>query len=98
MKNFEDSLSRKENGFFGIPQVVEAYLKGNLPENSVALNDFMREMEREIIDKALKICNGNRKNTALLLGLKYSTLTEKIKSMNIKVKKKIFFDHLYLEN
>jgi DNA-binding NtrC family response regulator len=83
---------------YGIPHVATSYIKNNLPKNSVPLNEFMRRLEKEIIFKALKVCNGNKKNTALILGLKYSTLTEKIKAMNVKFEKKIFFDKLYLEN
>ena len=74
----------------GIPHIATSYLKSNLPENSVSLNEFIRELEKEIIFKALKVCNGNKKNTALILGLKYSTLTEKIRAMNIKIEKICF--------
>lgn len=98
MKEYEEHGTVESGDYYGIPQVVTSYLRGNLPENSVTLRDFIRELEREIIHKALKICNGNRKNTAELLGVKYSTLTEKIKAMDIKVRKRVFFEHLYLDN
>ena len=52
--------------------------------NGVPLKKFIGCMEKNIILRALSRVNGNQKYAAEILGVKYTTLNEKIKKYNIK--------------
>jgi len=57
-------------------------LRGNIP-----LKTLMNNIERILILKALSLFGGNQKNAAKFLKINYTTLNEKIKRYNIRVKK-----------
>lgn len=81
-KNYRDNL-------------LDEYFKENLyGDEKTALKEFMTDMERKIIMRALQICNGNQKNTARLLDIKTTTLNVKIKKMNIRIEKKAYITNL----
>jgi DNA-binding NtrC family response regulator len=55
---------------------------GNIP-----LKNFMGKIEKNIILRTLHKVNGEQKKAAEILGLKYTTLNEKIKKYRIRVQK-----------
>jgi DNA-binding NtrC family response regulator len=55
--------------------------------SNVPLNEFMKIMERNIILRALDKANGDQKKAAEILGVKYTTLNEKIKRYHIRFQK-----------
>lgn len=62
------------------------------------LKEFLEELERTMIVKALAKFNGNRKDSARFLGIKYTTLHQKIRRYNIHFRKEpvinLFGTHL----
>lgn len=55
--------------------------------SDVTLKKFMKIMERNIILRALAKTDGDQKKAAEILGLKYTTLNEKIKRYQIRIQK-----------
>ncbi len=53
---------------------------------TMPLKEFIEELERRLIIRTLFRANGNRKRAAILLGIKYTTLHEKLKKYNIRFK------------
>jgi len=53
----------------------------------VPLKELMDIVERAILIRALSQLNGNLKDAARFLGLKYTTLHEKLKKYNIRFRK-----------
>jgi len=66
--------------------VVDKYCAAN----EIPLRSFMDDLERRIIVRALYRVNGDRREAARLLGVKYTTLHEKLKKFKIRFKKKAF--------
>ncbi|NIM90713.1 MAG: hypothetical protein GTO17_07165 [Candidatus Aminicenantes bacterium] len=56
-------------------------------KDGIDLKEFIEEFERIIIVKTLARFNGNQKNSAKFLGIKYTTLNEKIRRYNIHFRK-----------
>jgi DNA-binding NtrC family response regulator len=56
-------------------------------EDIFPLRDLINIFERAVLIKSLSSFNGNQKKTADYLGLKLSTLNEKIKKHNIQFRK-----------
>jgi len=56
-------------------------------KKKVHLKEFMEEFEKAILLKTLSIFNGNQRIAAKFLGIKYTTLNEKIKRYNIHFQK-----------
>lgn len=54
-----------------------------LKNNEVQLKELLKKLERRIIIKALSRCNGNQRQAAECLGLKHTTLHEKVKKYHI---------------
>jgi len=54
---------------------------------TLSLRDFIITLEKCIIFRALSEVNGNQKEAARFLGIKYTTLNEKIKKYKIDFKK-----------
>lgn len=75
-KNFRNEVFK----FF----VEYFYLK-----EKVHIKEFLEDLERNIIVKTLTKFNGSQKHTAKFLGLKYTTLHEKVKKYNIHFRKQI---------
>jgi DNA-binding NtrC family response regulator len=53
------------------------------PENGICLNSALEEFENRLILQALERTRGNKKEAALLLNLKRTTLIEKLKKKNL---------------
>lgn len=57
-------------------------------ENHMQLKKLMQEVEKGIIIRFLDRTGGNQRHAAKLLGLKYTTLNEKVKRYKIRYQKK----------
>ena len=57
----------------------------------ISIKDYLSDVEKTIIISALRRTEGNQKNAADLLGIKHTTLNEKIKRHRICFKKQAFF-------
>ena len=72
---------KKENLIF---QILLTYY---CMETQLNFKEFFDKLERVVIVKTLSIFNGNQKDSAKFLGMKYTTLNEKIKRHNISFRK-----------
>ena len=70
-------------------ELVKKFLFQNCTNCNVPLKNFMAEFEKELIRRALKISGGNQRVASFVLGLKPTTLNEKIKKFKISESKKI---------
>ena len=57
--------------------------ESKLPEGGICLNSAVDEFENNLITQALARSGGNKKEAALLLNLKRTTLIEKLKKKNL---------------
>ena len=64
---------------------VKSFILKNFADEIMPLNEFMDQLEREIIQYALLISEENQKKAAFLLGIKPPTLCEKMKRYQIKL-------------
>ena len=55
--------------------------------SNIPLKNFMGKIEKSIILRTLCKVNGEQKKAAKILGLKYTTLNEKIKKYRIRIQK-----------
>jgi transcriptional regulator with GAF, ATPase, and Fis domain len=83
IKNSPDKRDeqKKENLIF---QILLTYY---CMETQLNFKEFFDKLERMVIVKTLSIFNGNQKDSAKFLGMKYTTLNEKIKRHNISFRK-----------
>lgn len=90
----------KDSGFITPDDLPEKYLSGRqtvklpapepvagsqLPEAGICLNSAVEEFENHLILQALDRTGGNKKEAALLLNLKRTTLIEKLKKKNLSI-------------
>ncbi len=70
--------------------LVREYLQKNITQENIALKHFISDLERKIILFTLGLTNGNQKNASRILGIKETSLCEKIKKYNLrKIRKKV---------
>ena len=67
--------------------VLDALIEYAFMKNGIGLKEFIEELERTLIVKTLAKFNGNQKDSARFLGIKYTTLNEKIRRYNIHFRK-----------
>lgn len=86
-ESYADDRDRpsKENGFE--KKLFRLFLEYFFINNSIPLKEFMNDIERKIILGALSKVNGSQKEAAKILGVKHTTLNEKIKKYNIRFRK-----------
>ncbi|MDU0460844.1 MAG: sigma-54 dependent transcriptional regulator [Geobacteraceae bacterium] len=65
------------------PQFVEQQSDIQLPEGGICINSAVDEFENRLIMQALTRTGGNKKEAALLLNLKRTTLIEKLKKKHL---------------
>lgn len=65
-------------------KLINNYLLTNFESKNLTLKLFINSIEEELIKKALKISGGNQKAASVILGMKATTLNEKIRKYNIK--------------
>jgi transcriptional regulator with GAF, ATPase, and Fis domain len=81
-----DFLDEREKQEF-VMKSFKLFIKYFSSTQKVPLKELMNILERAILIRALSQLNGNQKNAAKFLGLKYTTLHEKIKKHNIRFRK-----------
>jgi len=64
--------------------LLDAVLDRLCAIEKMPLKEITEELERRLIIRTLFRANGNRKQAAKLLGIKYTTLHEKLKKYNIR--------------
>ena len=69
------------------------FMRGRRP-----LREILNNIEKAILIRVLSHVNGNQQKAAKFLGLKYTTLYEKIKKYNIKFLKKIMVVEIEKKN
>jgi DNA-binding NtrC family response regulator len=81
-----DFLDEKEKEEF-VMKSFNLFIKYYSSTQKVPLKELMNMLERAILIRTLSQLNGNLKNAAKFLGLKYTTLHEKIKKYKIRFRK-----------
>jgi len=81
-----DFLDEREKGEF-VMKSFTLFIKYFSSAQRVPLKELMNIVERAILIRTLSQLNGNLKNAAKFLGLKYTTLHEKMKKYNIRFRK-----------
>jgi DNA-binding NtrC family response regulator len=66
--------------------LVYSYILLNLSQQKIPLKDFLRNLEEKLIGVVLLVTKGSLKQSAEILGIKKTTLSEKIKRYNIDKK------------
>ena len=64
--------------------LINNYLLANCVSKNLPLKLFMKSLEEELIQKALRIAKGNQRIASKILGMKATTLNVKIKKYDIK--------------
>ncbi len=67
--------------------LMDFFIENVFMNDNINFKEFIEEIERAIIIKALVKFNGNQRETARFLGIKYTTLNEKVKRYNIYFRK-----------
>ncbi len=93
-KEDRDEISRDDVAMKNLDDLSEIlirkYLMKNITQKNIALKYFIGDLEKRIIVIALSITNGNQKLASRILGVKETSLSEKIKKYNLKrIKKRI---------
>ena len=70
-------------------KLIRNYILSNCMNRNVPLKSFINEFEKEMISRALRVSGGNQRIASFILGLKPTTLNEKIKKFDLKREKKI---------
>ena len=65
-------------------ELIMKYLLSNCTCINVPLKNFMNEFEKEMLIRTLKISGGSQRVAAFILGVKPTTLSEKIKKYKLK--------------
>lgn len=81
-----DFLDEREGGE-SVMKSFKLFINYFSSTQRVPLKELMNIVERAILIRTLSQLNGNLKNAAKSLGLKYTTLHEKIKKYNIRFQK-----------
>lgn len=81
----EDRTREGGNGFRD--EVFEVFAEFFCREQPVGLKSLMESLEKRIVIKVLHDVKGNQKDAAKLLGIKCTTLNEKLKKHKIRVHK-----------
>ena len=68
--------------------LAKSYIIMNCSKKSIPLKKLMDNLEKLIIDSALQVSRGSQKKAAAILGVKQTSLCEKIKKLKIVKRKK----------
>ena len=63
------------------------FLEYRLAKTNANLKDFIESLERTVISRTLNELGGNQKAAARFLGIKYTTLNERIRKQRIRIVK-----------
>ncbi len=64
-------------------ELVKNFILKNCISDNEPLKNFIDNIEKDMIDKALKVSAGNQRVASFILGLKPTTLNEKIRKFKI---------------
>jgi DNA-binding protein Fis len=78
-------------------KIMHLFMEYYALKRTMQLKEFLDKIERTILLASLSMCQGNQKKTAKFLGLKYTTLSEKIKKHQISFNKAPFLGLSLLE-
>lgn len=67
--------------------LAKSYIIMNCSKTSMPLKQLMNNLEKLIIDSALHVSCGSQKKAAVILGVKQTSLCEKIKKLKIEKNK-----------
>lgn len=67
--------------------LFELFIQFFFSPGAGGLKDFISQTEREVILNILAKTQGNQKEASKVLGLKYTTLNQKLKKYKIRIKK-----------
>jgi DNA-binding protein Fis len=68
-------------------EVFDLFVDYLCREQPILLKDLMDRIEKDIIVRSLRMAEGNQKQAAGILGVKYTTLHEKLKKFGIRFPK-----------
>ena len=71
-------------------EVFELFIEYFCIRQRVPFKELIGSVEKSILIRVLSQCRGCQKSTAKFLGIKYTTLNEKLKRYNIRFDKKPF--------
>lgn len=71
-------------------EILDQFLEIVSNSSDVSLSNIMTNFEKTILMRALSQFNGNLKKTSNFLGIKYTTLHQKMKKYNICIRKSPF--------
>jgi DNA-binding protein Fis len=69
-----------------LERLIKIYIIMSFTDAHLPLKSFLNEVEKNLIDVALMVCNGSQKQASLMLGLKASCLCEKMKKFRLNKK------------
>lgn len=84
--------NRSSDGEDYMKNLFSLFLERVCINESVPLGVLMNTVERSIIIRTLSMVNGCQKEAAKMLGVKYTTLNEKIKKYNIRIRKSVYLN------
>ena len=64
-------------------RLMDCFLLRNCSREGCSLKEFLKSFEEDIIRRTLKLTHGNQRTAAYILGIKATTLNEKIKRLDI---------------
>jgi len=83
LQSHQENHPRKRNK----NDVLDFFVEYVCMNNRIDLKELLEELERTILIKILSKFNGNQKDAAKFLGIKYTTLNEKVRKYNIHFRK-----------
>lgn len=66
-------------------RMVRIYIKINMNGKTIPLKKFINDLEKKLVVQVLKMVKGNQKKASYILGVKPTTLNEKIKRYKIRL-------------
>ena len=84
----QESHQRKRDS----KDLLEFFIEYVARNDSINFKELIEEIERAVLIKTLARFNGNQRETAKFLGIKYTTLHEKVKRYNIFFRKEPVID------
>lgn len=75
-------ISNKKNESV-LDSIILNYLMLNIKKEKCSFKDFICFFEKKVINTALNVTNGNQRVASEILGIKTTTLNEKIKKLGV---------------
>ncbi len=79
--------SAREAGATDDPEVFDIVMDILCRDRPILLKELMDRIEKDLIVRSLRMAGGNQKQAAGILGVKYTTLHEKLKKFGIRFPK-----------